>query len=316
MSAASLLEDASGFWIPTPMFESIKHQIDALVSCGHTGMLIIGEARLGKSNAMRALEHALTNRSGQSIRVFYTHYGLRDVGTIRAVFAKTARALGFDVKRQSADTLLDHIVIRLADAAMGNDTRQVALAVDEAQLLTIDQLNAFAEIYNDLVNLHINCSILFIANSDQFHSLANALLRPEKRYLRERFFNNVVRFYGIRSESELKDCLAGYDDYAVSETPRICATEYFCPTLYEQSWRLTDIAPIFWQNYRERYGIPLGQESWGMAQFVRTTHLLLMDYLPHCDDKDDLLTLEACVIKSLEGAGIVSSLVTLVGHND
>jgi hypothetical protein len=316
MSAASLLEDASGFWIPTPMAETLKSRIEAWIHCGHTGGLIIGEARLGKTKAVKALEHQLTNRSGQPIHVFYTHYGLRDVGTIRAVFAKIARALDFSVRHQTADILLESIVIRLGEAALSNNTRQVVLVVDEAQLLTIAQLNAYAEIYNDLVNLHINCVIVFVANQDQFHSLRQALLRQENRYLRERFFNNFDYFYGIRSEAELKTCLGGYDALAVSTSPVMCATEYFCPSLYRQGWRLANIAPVYWRHYRERYAIPLGLTSWGMAQFTRATNLLLMDYLPHCDDVADSVTMEACVIKSLEGAGILSSLIRLAENVD
>jgi len=313
MSVASMLEDASTFWIPTPMAQALANRVEAWVRCGHTGGLIIGEARLGKTKAVKALQHQLKNRSGQPIRVLYTHYGLRDVETIRAVFAKVARALDFEVKRKTADVLLENIVIRLADAAQANDTRQVVLIVDEAQLLTIAQLNAFAEIYNDLVNLHINCSVFFIANQDQFHTLGKALLRAENRYLRERFFNNFDYFYGIRSEEELKACLHEYDSLIVSEASSICATEYFCPTLYHQGWRLANIAPLYWRHYRERYGIPLGLNSWGMAQFTRATNLLFMDYLPGCNDKTDQVLMEACVIKSLEGAGIAPSLVSLVG---
>lgn len=312
-SAASALEDASGFWIPTPMARGLKKRLEEWLQCGHTGGVVVGEARLGKTRAIKAFGTGLTNRSGQPIHVFYTHYGQRDVVTIRAVFAKIARALEFDVKRRTSDELLECIVIRLAEAALANDTRQVALVVDEAQLLTINQLNAFAEIYNDLVNLSINGAIFFVANQDQFDPLARALLRRDNRYLRDRFFANVDYFFGIRSESELAECLAGYDAFTVRETPRQSATEYFCPSLYQQGWRLVNIAPIYWHQYRERYGIPLGLTSWGMAQFVRTTNLLVMDYLPFCTDKHDTVTQEACVIKSLEGAGIVPSLVKLVG---
>jgi hypothetical protein len=296
------------------MARALQLRLEAWVRCGHTGGLIIGEARLGKTKAVKSLQHRLQNRSGQPIHVLYTHYGRRDVETIRAVFAKVARALDFEVQRKTADVLLENIVIRLAEAALANDTRQVVLLVDEAQLLTIDQLNAFAEIYNDLVNLRINCSVFFIANQDQFHTLAKALLRADNRYLRERFFNNFDYFYGIRSEQELKACLDGYDNFEISESPSICATEYFCPALFEQGWRLADIAPVYWHNYRKRYGIPLGLTSWGMAQFTRATNLLFMDYLPSCTDKTDQALLEACVIKSLEGAGIAPSLVSLVGN--
>ncbi|MCL7944673.1 ATP-binding protein [Marinobacter sp. ATCH36] len=313
ISAASSLEDASGFWIPTPMAAALKATLEQWIQCGHTGGVIIGEARLGKTRALKALGKQMTNRSGQPIHLFYMHYGRRDTQTVRAVFAKIAKSLGFDVKRQTADALLDCIVTRLGEAALANDTRQVVLIVDEAQLLTTGQLNAFAEIYNDLVNLNINCVVIFIANQDQFAELGRALLLRQNRYLRERFFNNLDYFYGIRSESELAECLAGYDAFYVTEHPRQTVTEYFCPDLAKDGWQLASLAPFYWRQFRERYGTRLGIASWGMAQFVRATNLLVMDYLPYCQEKDDLATQEAAIIKSLEAAGIEPSLVNVVG---
>lgn len=293
------------------MARALRERLEGLVHCGHTGGLIVGEARVGKTRALEALGDQLTNRSGQPIHTFYTHYGQRDVETIRAVFAKVARALDFEVKRQTSDTLLEQIVLRLAEAALSNDTRQVVLMVDEAQLLTTTQLNAFAEIYNDLARLRINCVVFFIANQDQFDPLGRALLKRENRYLQERFFNNLEFFFGIRTEAELAECLDGYDRYIVCQASQKTATEYFCPTLYEQGWRLAHIAPSYWRHYRNDYGIPLSLTSWGMSQFVRSTNLLIMDYLPLCDDSSDEAMIEACSIKSLSASGIAPSLVQL-----
>lgn len=295
------------------MARALRDRLEGWVHCGHTGGVVVGEARLGKTRALEEIGGHLTNRSGQPIHAFYTHYGQRDVETIRAVFAKVARALDFEVKRQTSDVLLEQIVLRLAEAALANDTRQVVLTVDEAQLLTTSQLNGFAEIYNELARLRINCVVFFVANQDQFEPLGRALLRRENRYLRERFFNNLDFFFGIRTEAELAECLAGYDRYVVCQTTQQTATEYFCPKLFGQGWRLAHIAPVYWRHFRKDYGIPLGLTSWGMSQFVRSTNLLVMDYLPLCDDFSDQEMLEACVIKSLSASGIMPSLVALVG---
>lgn len=313
MSAVSRLEDCSGFWIPTPMAERLHARIEGWAQCGHSGGVIVGEARLGKTRAIQAVCKLLTNRCNQPIHTFFAHYGLRDVATTRAVFAKLCYALGFQVKRQTSDALFNDIVTYLGEASLANDTRQVALIVDEAQLLSIEQLNAFAEIQNELFEHHINAMTFFVANQDQFEPMGRALLQKRNVYLRERFFNNVELFFGIRSESELASCLSGYDGFVVQKRPPKTAVEYFCPTLHEQGWHLASLAPLYWHHYRERYGLPLSQTSLGMAQFVRTTNLLLMDYLPQCDDKDDVATQEACILKSLAGAGIEPSLVKLVG---
>jgi hypothetical protein len=48
-----------------------------------------------------------------------------------------------------------------------------------------------------------------------------------------------------------------------------------------------------------------------MNQFIRSTNLLLMDYLPLCHDPEDTAMMEACIIKSLGAAGIEPALAQL-----
>ncbi len=309
---ASRLADASSFFIRTPMVDVLHQRLEEWTQCGHTGGLVLGEARQGKTTAVRALSNRLVNRDDQSIPLFRVHFGRRDVESIRAVFGKIARSLGYQVRRhQTSDELQEQISIRLAEAALVNDDRKVVLIVDEAQMLGIQQFDAFSEIYNQLFDLKINFVVFFIANQDLFQPLAQTLLNAEYRYLRDRFFNNLTYFFGIRSEVELAQCLAGYDQYPVADDYCVTATEYFCPNLYKRGWRLADLASAYWKHYRERYGIPLNQKAWGMNQFIRSTNLLLMDYLPMCDDPEDKPRLEACIVKSLAAAGIEPALAQL-----
>jgi hypothetical protein len=205
--------------------------------------------------------------------------------------------------------LQERISVRLAEAALVNDDRKVVLIVDEAQMLTLQQFDAFSELYNQLYDMRINLVVYFVANQDLFQPLARALLADEYRYLRERFFNNITFYYGIRTEAELQKCLASYDAYQVTDDRGgTTATAHFAPKLYHQGWRLADLTSIYWRQYRQRYGVPLKHKAWGMNQFVRSTNLLLMDYLPMCNDPRDLAWLEACCIKSLGAAGIEPAL--------
>lgn len=311
---ASQLANASGFCIRTPMMADLHRQIDEWTQCGHTGGLILGEARQGKTKAIYALSEALRNRKLQTIPLFRVHFGRRDLDSVRAVFAKIARSLGYQVGRnQTSDELQERISIRLAEAALVNDDRKVVLVVDEAQTLKLQQFDAFAELYNQLFEMRINFIVFFVANQDLFQPLARALLTDEYRYLRERFFNNLTFFHGIRTESELNACLAGYDSYQVTDNGQtMSATAFFAPTLYNQGWRLADISSIYWHLYRQGYGIPLRHHAWGMSQFIRTTNILLMDYLPLCESPEDVSVLEVCCIKSLKGSGIEPALATLL----
>lgn len=76
---SSMLADASSFLIWTPMMGALHRQIEEWTQCGHTGGLILGEARQGKTTAIMTLSNRLTNRGGQSIPLFRVHFGRRDV---------------------------------------------------------------------------------------------------------------------------------------------------------------------------------------------------------------------------------------------
>lgn len=312
-TSSILLENASQFYIETPMVKALHERITQWTWCGLTGGVVVGDARLGKTVAFLALSDSIDSRKGQKIPIFKITYGKRDLKTIRTVFAKVARALGFTFKdRTGADDLSEMICIRLAEAAMMNDTHQVILLVDEAQLLSIDQLSVFADIYNELFDMHVNLVVFFIANKDQFKPLSEKLLQKDNTYLRERFFNNLYEFHGLRNVDEVRACLDAYDNYMMDSERRVSATKHYCTVLYYSGWRLSHIADLYWNIYCEQYKIPLNHSSWGMNLFIRTTNILLMDYLSHCPIFYNQSYIEGCIIKSMEAAGITPTLIELI----
>jgi len=192
--------------------------------------------------------------------------GDRDYKTIRSVFAKVGISLGFKIKKShNADDIAFKVKTFLAEASLINETHQVILIVDEAQLLSIEQLSVFAEIYNDLFDLRHNCTIFFVANENRFSPLAKELIKDENTYLRERFFNHVHHFYSLRNAKEVRACLDEYDQFVIRPSDQCKVLEYFCPTLYQSGWRLSKVAVIMWQIYYEQYMIPLKHNSWSMS---------------------------------------------------
>lgn len=277
--------------------------------CGLNGGVIVGEARIGKTVAIRSIDNTITSRTGEKIPVFRISMGERDVKTIRSVYCRIARALGQPVhNNKTADDLALVVNMYLSEASLINQSHQVILIIDEAQILTIGQLSVFAEIYNDLFEIHYNCIIYFVANENQFSSMANDLLDDENKYTRERFFDHVHHFYGIRNSEELSVCLERYDEYIIDDFKNMTALEYYCPSLYAKGWRLKNIAVPMWKLYYDNYMSILNHHSWSMSQFVRTTNILLMDYLVKYEYKLNDELVEGLIIRSLEGAAIKPSI--------
>lgn len=311
--AIKRLDNASQFFIMTPMVKALHDVIKQWTWCGLTGGVIAGGARLGKTEAVMSLKDSIASRKGEKIPVFLITISDRDVKTIRSVHRQFARSLGQHYKKyDSSDVISEPVLMCLSDAAILNETRQVVVIVDEAQYLTVKQLSAFAEIHNDLTKAFINASFIFIANEDKFSALAKALLDKENEYLVERFFSHVYLFYGLRNVHEVECCLSEYDSFVVCETNSCSATQYYCPQLYESGWRLAQLATPIWQQYYEDYMLPLNHSSWKMSQFIRMINILLMDYLPRYENELDQDTINALITRSLEAANIKPSIKQFV----
>ncbi len=295
--------------IQTPMMTQLHQTITRWTQCGFTGGVVIGDARLGKSWAMRALGKELRTTENEPIKVFSVSVGERDVQTIRSVYVRVAHGINDKTFKKGAtsDELEDFIFHAFSEAALCNQRRQVVLVVDEAQWLTLDQFSVFAEIFNDQDQIQNRLIVYFIANRQKFQPIAKLLLEPQNDYLRERFFHNIHQFYGIRTFKELCRCLAFLDRFRLPADNSCSIVKYHCPRMLKDGVSLADLAEPIWEVYDEHYAKPLQLQSWGMTYFQRTISILLMDYLSYywCNDRE---AIQEMVGKSIVASGIVPSL--------
>lgn len=305
--------DVTRTLIQTPMMQSLHNTIKHWTWCGFTGGLIVGEARLGKSWAIKQLTDYIYSSDGEPIRVFRVSFGRKDKNTVREVYKKLARRVGkSDIKQtDTSDDLQDFLLHALSEASLSNAKRKVVLTVDEVQELTLEQIGVFAELYNELDEIEVSLVVYSIANTQKFQKLAEQLLSDENRYLMERFFYQVHQFYGIRSCEELKRCLENYDKLAMRNQSGTSIVEYLCPKMTNSGYQLADLAQHIWQIYDENYAKPLGLTSWGMTYFARALSIMLMDYLPtYWDDSQDVI--DEIIDKSLKASGIEPSLKSII----
>ena len=308
--------DTGMVFVQTPMVKSLHDTLKRWVWCGFTGGVIVGDPRLGKSWAVDALGNTMPSARGESIQIFTVSFGQRDGATIRSVYVHLARALGHTKITNStrADDLQNFLFHKLADASLTNERRQVVIVADEVQELTVHQLSVFAEIFNDQDRAKNRLVIIFIANTQRFKSMAEQLLLEENSYLRQRFFQNIYRFYGIRTLSELRECLAFYDAYRVDPENTASIIDIHCAAMRKDGVSLADLAETIWEVFDERYAKPLKLESWGMSYFQCTMNILVMDYLAHFwrHDKETIRTL---VENSIAASDLVPELTSIASCN-
>lgn len=273
--------NAALFHVPTRMIDELVTVISQWLWCGATGGYILGESRIGKSRAATALKQTIFTRSGELVPVYCLTISKRDVKTITSIFKNTSRAVGQrPSKRDHTDDLSETLVHALAEASLQNNLRQVILVVDEMQRLTLEQISAFEEMYDELVRMYVNLLTIFIGNDTESDDLLAAITLPSNAHIRGRFFQQSYRFTGIRNIQDVEHCLNAYDSLRFpADGPTY--TEYFLPDAYAANWRLKSLAKLLWDIYEQGYQKPLGLRSWGMQYFVATVNTLLIDYLPN-----------------------------------
>lgn len=316
MTSSAQLYNASEFYIPTLMSQMLHETIQNWLWCGFTGGLVLGESRTGKSRAIQELSTSIPSRIGQGVPIHRVIFGERDNKTIREAWMKIAKSTGINPKnsRVTAEELSSQVAFWLTEAAMQNDTHQVILISDEVQFLSIMQLSVFAELHNMLNEEKVNCLMIFVANQDTFSPMASALMRPENKYIRERFFNNVHLFYGIKSSLELQSCLKFLDqgDTEHGGYHKDSLTESCIPEAFRNGFRLHQMTDLIWELYNEQFKGYGSSQSWGMEYFSRFIKILLLDYLPRYDCQSEA-ALKSMVIHSLNASGIKSMLSSVYG---
>jgi len=229
----------SDFFIPTLQINSLKNELECWLSNGSTGGVITSPPRLGKSKAIKSISNQLKNRMNEDIYSAYISIKPRDVSTIRSVFINLANSLKIDYKpRATSDELANSVCHYLGKLAMKNNTNQVVLFVDEVQRLNTQQLEAFAEIFDELHLIGINLSVFFIGNDVESESLISNVKNYQNELIRGRFFTLFCEFEGIKTLSELQFCLAQYDSIKFEGAENKSITEFFLPDLYIKGWRI------------------------------------------------------------------------------
>lgn len=306
--------DISHITINTPMIKEAHATLTQWILCGFTGGLMVGDARLGKTQAIRSFSDFSSDHNGDPIPIFRVSYGLRDKNTIRSVYDRIARSLEKQVRRSmSADDLLSDLLMHFADAAIANHNRKIVLIIDEAQELVVEQLFAFVELFNELEELGVRLSVFFVANKDRFTPLAKQLLEDKNRFIRERFFNYIYVFHGIRTLDELRACLSYYDSHTLDELDQQTWMQYYCPDAVASGFRIVDIADMLWEFWNTDYANRFGYESWGMTYFNRTLSIVLRDYFPQYWSANPNVISEI-LEKSLEAAGNEPTLTTVFSN--
>lgn len=296
----NVIFNPSVFFIKTPALKKLREQLHHWLRTGMTGGLILGKNRIGKTRAIEYVSHRLETYSGEKIPAKRITISQRDVSTIASIFRNLCFALDIPVNyRSKADDMANDITHYLGELSMQNSNRQVVLLVDEMQRLKVNQLNAFAELHDNLVEFKSNLCIFFIGNLGSSHSLLKTIMDEHYELIRGRFFTHTLDFFGLQGKEDVSFCLKEFDKNF---------TEHYLPKDYNDGWRLDKLSTILWRIFEANYKRPLKLDSWALQYFIAAVRILLVDYLPrfNLNDQD---AVEQMIIESIEASGLAPNLV-------
>ena len=267
----------------TPAITSLHEKLLRWVWLGETGGLISGDARVGKSTAIRYLSNKIYNRQNQTLPTHFFTVPKRDRHTTRAIFCNLCLSAGLKVNKAStSDSLQDDFFSYLLEKFVEFNCFQCLLFVDEAQRLSLEQFEAFSELYDNFVALKLNLIVIFIANKDKFQPILNAIeandTENDESHIYGRFFTEQTEFKGICSKADLSLCLKQYDTLRYPDQgPSF--TQFFLPDDFTKGWRLEKIADVYWRCFKE-VSKEMRLKHWPMKFFTKATNMLLIDWLP------------------------------------
>ena len=273
--------DPIEFRINTPPVENLKNKLTRLAWTGACGAALLGYSRAGKSYGIQLVENEIESRAGKRIPVVRYSTHKRDSPGIRSLYENMlTRFCVYYKPHWKTEKLSDSLLTYLAEKARAADVKQLILAVDETQRLTISQIDLFSELLDVLEQeFKIALICLFIGNREQMGRLLKVIEEGENEHIYGRFFNQKFRFYGLKSDQEVEFCLNQYDTLRYPENGPTY-TEFFMKDEYEKGFRMASLAESLWDGFikcKKAMNKPIN--DWSMDSFVRTVNPLLTDYL-------------------------------------
>lgn len=298
----NILFNPSAFFIKTPVLKKLENQLHHWLRAGMTGGLILGEYRIGKTRAIEYVSNRLVTRNGEKIPVRRMTINQRDVSSVASIFRNLCFALDLPVKpRSKADDMANDLTHYLGELALHNSSQQVVLMVDEMQRLKVNQLNAFAELHDNLAEFKVNLCIFFVGNLDSCYPLLETIMDERYELIRGRFFTHTFDFYGLQRKADVNYCLKEFDKHY---------TAFYLPKDYKNGWRLTHICPTIWEIFENNYKRPLKLDSWALQYFIAAIRILLVDYLPRFDIHNQESVVEM-IVASIDASGLTPNLMVV-----
>lgn len=267
------------YTIPTPMVQSAYAVIRERVFSRRTGLVFIGDTRIGKTTcAVATRDYLLDEFPEMHVTVASARTTARPTSghVYKIILEGEDHACS---GRTDPTKLMYNVVFDVCTSLQQKGGDQFVLILDEVNLLWQSDMVNLLELHNLLKLRGICMTVVSFAQPD-VKDLITSLQAQEKTQVIERFFRKPIRFLGCGSEEVLKSVLDYLDEKTDwPEGSGWTYTDFFFPEAYKNKFRFGDYAGDIWSELRETVRPPkkIGLTMEAVVMTVEWLYLSLHD---------------------------------------
>ena len=194
--------------LETPMIKRLTKFLEDFLWGNAGGCFLYGDYRIGKSWAVYFIIQHLISLSRK--RVFCHHFTLDETDKSTRLGFQRSLALSVGIKTKQGiggPFIFGDVVTYFEDQMMLKNCNQAILFIDEADWMSMGQLNSAASIFNYFDAKRVDLRVILLGNTAEMESLTDKLQENNQGKVLERFFKHRHRLTGIESMKELEECL-------------------------------------------------------------------------------------------------------------
>ena len=231
-----------------PVLEALRAFQD-VVQTPQLGMVMMAPPRFGKTTLLVEIEERIgASKSGVVLRstmtrstfianwenLFYRRLRGEEEGEVAAFPNLSPRKALIRHIQNECDKVGQKLVLFL---------------LDEAQNLTINQLDALKSLSESLLNLGLKPFFLLVGQLELRYLVVNTKdsLRQD---LVQRFMLRSHTFHGLRSEEDLRTFLKHTDETVWPAGSNCTYTQHFAPAAWAKGWRMAGEAAALWNAFK------------------------------------------------------------------
>ncbi|HBB94687.1 MAG TPA: ATP-binding protein [Blastocatellia bacterium] len=243
--------ETTRYVIPTPPIQSLSLTVTHWIHNRVPGAVIYNRPRTGKTRAIRFLNQLLPEIFGpqlQIINMLCREYRIASEGTF---FEDLLRASGHTMWSSGKTSAKRHRLNQyLIEKVERSNQNRLVFFLDEAQKLHEPQYNWLIDVYNELDQRDV-APIILLVGQDELLNQCNAFQQTQKTQILGRFMVHQFHFRGLKNLTDIKSCLAAYDEVEFPSESGWSFTSYFFPNAHQLGFRLKDAASDVWQAFKE-----------------------------------------------------------------